>query len=127
MTTTTFFSLSARRARLCICASRCISSVLLCCPCNHIVFRSVYAILDSFDMYYLCLCVNLNPRCRLCISSYYFVTSHYTLAFFCCRGRRRRCSFLHTRDQVSECVCMRSKPCTWRARAHTKFKCTTRC
>jgi hypothetical protein len=67
----------------------CIYHLFYCCPCNHIVY--IYAILDSFDMYYLCLCVNLNLGCRVWIYSYYFVTCHYTFTFFCCRS-----SFLHT-------------------------------
>jgi hypothetical protein len=81
-----------------------LSHLFYCCPCNHIVYR--YAIFDSFDMYYLCLCVNLNLGCGVWIYSYYFVTCHYTLTFFCCRS-----SFLHTVIKwvslyVCLCVCV---------------------
>ena len=77
--------------------------------------------LDSFDIYYLWLCVNLNWGCRMGICSSNFVTSHHTLTVFC--------FFVVVRshfDQVSECRCIYQKPCLVNRHEHmhrSKLKC----
>ena len=84
-------------------------------------------ILDSFDIYYLCLCVNLNWRRRMGICSSNLVTSHHTLTFFCFLvAVHSRSHFDGVNEWVSECRCIYQKPCFVNRHEHmdrSKLKC----